>query len=117
MRFLITIYVNRETDAAWEGPESAALQKAHDDVQAELRASGEIVDSDELDPEGARVVRRRDGRSIITDGPFTEAREIAGGYYVVDCADLDRATAIAARFEEARFGPVEVRRLVHASSR
>jgi hypothetical protein len=115
MKFLITLYVNPDTDAAWSGPESAALQKAHDDVQAELRASGELVESDELDPEGARVVRIEAGRPVVTDGPFTEAREIAGGYYVVDCVDLDRATAIASRFEEARFGPIEIRRLVHAS--
>jgi hypothetical protein len=115
MKFLITLYVNPETDAAWVGDDSAALQQAHDDVQTELRSTGELVETDELDTEIARVVRVEGDRAVITDGPFTEAREIAGGYYVVDVVDLDRAVAIAARFGEARFGPIEVRRLVHAS--
>lgn len=60
----------------------------------------------------ARVVRTDSGgRRDVTDGPFTESKEFVGGYYLVDVASIDRAVELAARFVEARFAPVEVRRL------
>jgi hypothetical protein len=57
-------------------------------------------------------VRVRDGKSIITDGPFVETREHLGGYYLVDVKDLDEAIDIAARIPGARLGAVEIRPIV-----
>jgi hypothetical protein len=57
-------------------------------------------------------VRVRDGETTVTDGPFAVTKEILGGYYLVDCADLDEALAIAARIPMARYGSVEVRPVV-----
>jgi len=53
----------------------------------------------------------RDGRTLVTDGPFAETKEQLGGYYIVDAADLDDALAIAARIPTARNGSIEVRPL------
>lgn len=83
---------------------------------AELRASGELVATDELSTEVAAVVRtdlETPDRVRRTDGPFSESKEWVGGFYLVDCESLDRAVEIAGRFIEARWSPVEVRQLVH----
>ena len=54
-------------------------------------------------------MRVRDDRASTTDGPFAETKEVLGGYYLVDVADLDRATELAAQIPGARTGTVEVR--------
>jgi hypothetical protein len=60
----------------------------------------------------ATTVRVRDGRQLTTDGPFTETKEVLGGYYIVDCPDLDGALEAAARCPGAAYGSIEVRPLV-----
>jgi hypothetical protein len=60
----------------------------------------------------ATTVRVRDGKKLITDGPFAETKEQLGGYYLIEAKDLDDAVAIAARVPSARFGSIEVRPLV-----
>ncbi len=60
----------------------------------------------------AATVRLRDGKRLVTDGPFAETREQLGGYYLVDARDLDEAIGIAARIPGARRGTVEVRPLI-----
>jgi hypothetical protein len=54
----------------------------------------------------------RDGRALISDGPFAETKEQVGGYDIIECADLDEAVAVAAAHPMARYGAVEVRPLV-----
>jgi hypothetical protein len=72
--------------------------------------SKEFVSGDPLQgPETATTVRVRGGETATTDGPFAETKEVLGGYYVVDCADLDRAIEIAALIPGARTGSIEVR--------
>jgi hypothetical protein len=56
-------------------------------------------------------LRIRDGRRLVTDGPFAETREVLGGYYLIDVRDLNEAIGIAARHPGTRFGGVEVRPL------
>ncbi|MFF1632670.1 YciI family protein [Leifsonia sp. NPDC058248] len=121
MRFEILIYNNAEFESAIEGPDAdpaivAEWSRAHADLQTELRKSGELLDSNELSPQTAVVVRADRGtphRVKAVDGPFSESKEWVGGFYVVDCATVDRAVEIAGRFVEARYSPVEVRQLVH----
>ncbi len=111
MKYMILIYGNVES---WEAmtPESfAALMAAHEALQAELKESGEFVDTNELPAENAKIVRRRDGVAEVTDGPFTEVKEIVAGYYIVDCVDMARATEIAGKLAESEFGLVEVRQM------
>ncbi len=57
----------------------------------------------------ATSVRVRDGKRVVTDGPFAETREQLGGYFLVDARDLDEAIGIAARIPGSRFGTVEIR--------
>jgi hypothetical protein len=111
VEYLILIYNNPETAAAIEGPEREENDRAHRAVQEELTASGELVETQILDDREARVVRTGGGEVLVTAGPYTEVAEWVGGYYRVDCADLDRAVEIAGRFVEARRSPVEVRRI------
>jgi hypothetical protein len=74
-------------------------------VEAGAMVAGEALQG----PETASTVRVRDGERIVTDGPFIESKEVIGGYYVIDVADLDEALDWAARIPNSRFGTVEVR--------
>ncbi len=73
---------------------------------ADLAASGELVDAQGLSaPVLARRVQLRDGAQVVTDGPFAETEEVLAGYWIVECAGIDRATEIAARLNQCP-GPV-----------
>jgi hypothetical protein len=63
-------------------------------------------------PARARVVRVRDGQTVVTDGPFAETKEILGGYFLADCKDLDQAIELAQRVPLVDTGSVEIRPLV-----
>jgi hypothetical protein len=70
------------------------------------------VDGSQLQPTvTATSVRVREGKRLVTDGPFAETREQLGGYFLIDVPDLDRAITIAARIPAARTGTIEVRPL------
>ena len=116
MKYMVMIYGSREAWAALSREAGEAIGSTHRAVQEELEASGELIDHKELAVDGARVVRRTAGTAEVEDGPFTEGREILGGYYLVDVAGAGRAVEIAARFDEAEFAPVEVRLLSGGSS-
>jgi len=64
----------------------------------------------------ATTVRVRDGKELITDGPFAETHEQLGGYFLIQAENLDEATAIAARIPSARTGTIEVRPLVETAA-
>jgi hypothetical protein len=74
-------------------------------VEAGAMVTGEALQGAET----ATTVQVRDGRRIVTDGPFIESKEVIGGFYVIDVADLDEALDWAARIPNSRFGTVEVR--------
>jgi hypothetical protein len=76
----------------------------------ELDAKGQYLAAAPLHPVAtATSVRVREGRALVTDGPFAETREVLGGYYLVDVPNLDDAIAIAKRHPGARHGTVEIR--------
>src|SRR5258708_5795075 len=78
-----------------------------------MAAGGVLVDSSPLQPaSSATTIRVRDGESLVTDGPFAELKEEIGGYYVLDCEDLDEALRWAATIPSARYGAIEVRPLM-----
>ena len=108
MKYMLLIYGNDET---WDTLHSEGIDQVVDQhrvLSEELKANGEFVDGMGLTTANARVVKVNDGVAAVTDGPFTEAKEVLAGYYVVDCS-LDRATEIAARLPEARYSPIEIR--------
>jgi hypothetical protein len=121
MKYLVLIYSN---PTSWAHPTFAhtenyrsASPAERDEMDAqfgalmrEMSESGELVSGTPLaEPATTRVVQVRDGATVTTDGPFAEAKEQMAGYFVLDCVDIDRAVALAARFPDARFGRVEVR--------
>ena len=108
MKYMLLIYGNDET---WDTLHTEGIEQVLDQhrvLSEELKANGELVDGMGLTTANARVVKVSDGVAAVTDGPFTEAKEVLAGYYIVDC-DLDRATEIAARLPEARYSPIEIR--------
>ena len=79
----------------------------------QLKANGQFLSANPLPPTSlATSIRVRDGKQLITDGPFAETREQLGGYYLVDVTDLDEAIGIAARIPMARKGTIEIRPII-----
>lgn len=114
MKFLILIHSNPDSRAAWSQMTAAQRQyglAAYTTLDEELTASGELLVASPLaDPSTGRRVTADDSGSVtITDGPFPEMKELVTGFYVVECANLERATEIAGRIPEAGMGLVEVR--------
>ncbi|HEY1633314.1 MAG TPA: YciI family protein [Acidimicrobiales bacterium] len=106
-------------------PEVEATQQAERDaemplwneVTQSLRDAGLLVSVGRLHPVArATTVRVRDGEADLTDGPFAVTKEVLGGYYLLDCADLDEALEHAARLPLSRYGSVEVRPMMDVDS-
>jgi hypothetical protein len=77
-----------------------------------VRKLGVFVEAGKLQPTAAATtVRVRDGKTVVTDGPFAETKEQFGGFYLLDCRDLDQALELAAKIPTAQHGCVEVRPL------
>jgi hypothetical protein len=99
------------------GPEERAQREAEMPLWVQftedLANAGLLVSTDRLRPvDVATTVRVRDGETELTDGPFAVTKETLGGYYVLECRDLDEALRHAARVPLARYGSVEVRPIV-----
>jgi len=113
MRYMILIHSNDTAEKAWADGGRAALDATHGAVIGELMASGELVDTNELDVQDVVVVGHHDGAPVATRGPFTEGAEWIGGYYIVDVAGRERAVEIARRLAENEYSPIEIRRMMH----
>jgi hypothetical protein len=112
MRYLLQIYPGGATEAAERMP-AAERDAILGEYQAIRRSEG-VLGGDQLQPvETATTVRVEDGKTLLTDGPFLEAKEHLGGYFLVEADDLDAALELAARVPAARMGGViEVRPIV-----
>jgi hypothetical protein len=110
MKFLLMIATDEQAARARSASEIERTVVGHAAVDRDLRAEGRLVASARLrfSPE-ARTVRRRDGRHVVTDGPFAEAREQLGGFYLIDVESMDEAIAWAQRLPLAERGAIEVR--------
>jgi hypothetical protein len=96
------------------GPDEQAKREAElplwFELNESLREAGLLAAAGRLHPvSSATTVRQREGETEITDGPFAVTKEILGGYYLLDCTDLDEALRHAERLPLARYGSVEVR--------
>jgi hypothetical protein len=75
-----------------------------------LKKRGQYLAAESLQPvRTAKTVRVRDGKTLVTDGPFTETKEFLAGFYLIDAADMEEALEIASKIPPARAGSVEVR--------
>ena len=110
MRYLLSIYGD---ESGWNDvtPEQGAqIMAAYEAFGREAREAGAFLSGEGLQPTAtATTVRVRDGERLLTDGPFAETREQLGGYYLLECANLDEAIGWAAKIPGAAQGSVEVR--------
>jgi hypothetical protein len=107
MKYMLLVYLDEqvmtEEERAHCYGDSAQLAQ-------DLNASGQYLDASPLHPVAtATSVQVRDGKRLVTDGPFAETREQLGGYYLIDATDLDEAIRIAEKIPGARFGTIEIR--------
>ena len=110
MRYLLSIYGDESQRVAMTAEDGARVMAAYDAFDREARAAGVLVDGAGLQPTPtATTVRVRDDERLITDGPFAETKEQLGGFYLLDCKDLDEAIEWAAKIPGAQHGSVEVR--------
>jgi hypothetical protein len=110
MKYMLLIYHDERAlgEAERQACYEESTQLAHD-----LKSSGQYVAANPLHPISmATSVRIRNGKRLVTDGPFAETREQLGGYFLIDAKDLDQAIGIAARIPMARKGTVEVRPVI-----
>jgi hypothetical protein len=109
VKYMLLIYL----DEAYEQMSLAEREKVYQEqmqLAQELTSSGQYLAGAPLfPPSSATSVRVRDGKRLLTDGPFAETREHLGGYMLIDVENLDQAIAIAGRGPVARVGTVEVR--------
>ena len=113
MKFIALIYADESHYVDATPADTAAIFQAHGEFGAVAREAGVFDGGDGLQGSAmATTVRVRDGERLLTDGPFAETKEQLGGFYALECKDLDEALAWAARIPEAQFGAVEVRPVI-----
>jgi hypothetical protein len=107
-------------EQAWTRHTDAERQQIYGEYRQliqQLDADGKYLAGEELKSAAtAKTVRVRDGKPMVTDGPFAETREQVGGFFLIDAKDLDEATAIAGRIPSARMGTVEIRPVMEQAS-
>ena len=110
MKYMLLIYLDEQALNETERQECYAesTQLAH-----QIHASGQYLAANPLQPTSmATSVRVRNGKRLVTDGPFAETREQLGGYFLIEANNLDEAIGVAARIPMARKGTVEVRPVI-----
>jgi hypothetical protein len=113
MQFLLLIYGVEADWAKRRREETEAMSQEYGKFTQEIIQAGKFVGGAQLTPTtSASTVRVRNGKRVVTDGPFAETKEQLGGYYLVEATDLDDALSLAARIPGARAGSIEVRPLV-----
>ena len=117
MKYMLLIYDNEQAWTRISEVEQRKIFGEYMQFTENIKASRNYLAGSQLQPIAtATSVRVRDGKDVVTDGPFAETHEQLGGYYLIEAKDLDEATNIAARIPSARFGTVEVRPIVERSA-
>ncbi|HSE58325.1 MAG TPA: YciI family protein [Nitrospiraceae bacterium] len=110
MKYMLLIYGDEQ---ALSDTEREDCYKESTQLAQELHSNGQYLAANPLHPTSmATSVRVREGKRLVTDGPFAETREQLGGYFLIDVKDLDEAIAVAGRIPMARKGTVEVRPVI-----
>jgi len=112
MKYLLLIYHDEQR---WNELTEAERQQIYVEYRAlrsELQSHGTFLDGSQLQPvTTATSIRVREGKELVTDGPFAETHEQLGGYFLIDAKNLDEAMSVAKRIPSARMGTIEVRPL------
>jgi hypothetical protein len=115
MRYLALIYTEEQTEAPSE-TDGRQMMAEYGDYTQMVKDRGAYLGGEALEPSAsATTVRVRDGKVSTTDGPFAETKEQLGGYYLLNCADLDEAIDLAGKIPGARSGAIEVRPILEFS--
>jgi hypothetical protein len=110
MKYLLLIYGDEQ---ALDETEREQCYQESTQLAHQLKSAGQYLAAAPLHPTStATSVRVREGKRLVTDGPFAETREQLGGYFLIDARDLAEAIAIAARIPMARRGTVEIRPVI-----
>jgi len=108
MKYMLLIYLDEKgalTDVERDKCYADSAQYAQ-----ELHSKGQFLGASPLHPTStATSIRMREGKSLVTDGPYAETREQLGGYFVIDAKNLDEAINIASKVPAAKWGTVEIR--------
>jgi hypothetical protein len=119
VKYMILLQSNPQFLKRWQAlpdEQRERFGRDHLALSAELAETGELVAVEALaDPALAKRVSVAGGQTVISDGPFAEAKEHLAGFLLIDCESEDRAVAIAARVPDAIWGLVEVRPVLDAS--
>ena len=110
MRFALLICTDETTDLAMSPAEAETQFSGYMKFGEDMTKRGVLTGGERLRPStDATTVQVRNGEVVTSDGPFAETKEQIGGFYLVDCKDLDEAIEIAAKIPGARAGSIEVR--------
>ena len=112
MKYMLLMYAAESVVPKMTPEEVQAIQQTWGTLLKDTQAAGVLVSTNGLSPiANATTVRVRDGKTLTTDGPFAETHEQLGGFFILDCKDLDEAIGWAARIPHASYGSVEIRPL------
>ncbi len=112
MKYMLLMYGNESEAPKYTPEEHQAAAQAWFAFATEAKAAGVLLSNNGLSPvTDATTVRVRNGKTLTADGPFAETHEQLGGYYILDCKDLDEAIGWAAKIPIAKYGSIEVRPL------
>ena len=112
MKYLLLMYADESIGANMTKEEMQAAAKTWAALLKDISSSGALISTSGVAPgTSATTVRVRDDKTLVTDGPFAETHEQLGGYFLVDCRDLDEAIRWAEKIPTAKYGSIEVRPL------
>lgn len=116
MKYMLLIYGNEATGISPDSPDFAPYMAAYQVASDTYVKGGAMVAGEALEPTAsATSVRVRNGKTQTTDGPFAETKEQLGGFYILECANLDEAIRYAAMIPDAQSGTVEIRPVMDLS--
>ena len=110
MKYILLVHHDEESFRKRPEAERQGLLQESVQLAQQLNTTGHYLDAAPLHPSSDTIcVRVRDGKPLVTDGPFAETREQLGGYFLINARDIQEAISIAARIPGARIGAVEIR--------
>src|SRR3982751_5870483 len=117
MKYMLLIHDNEKAGSALDHDQQTQIMAEYRRVTEQMRASGHHRAGSQLQPTTtATTVRVRNGKRLVTDGPFAETREQLGGYSLVEAKDLDEAFSLAEPLPPAKIGTIEIRPLAEMSA-